>query len=183
MRVKRIICMVLACIVIAGTISVSAGAAEVKIIAPENTTDNLINPLATGSFSMSIPAKSQSLANSSFPLAAGETVTIKASYSPFSASVDFGLVAPDGTFYYFNITNGSIDKTNITDTGTIASDSVSHTFINEDWKSWEDSSGHAYASYCADLPDSSGLILDASINFWVGGDSCYITVNDELAKG
>lgn len=111
MRVKRIICMVLACIVIAGTISVSASAAEVKIIAPENTTDNLINPLATGSFSMSIPAKSQSLANSSFPLAAGETVTIKASYSPFSASVDFGLVAPDGTFYYFNITNGSIDKT------------------------------------------------------------------------
>lgn len=110
-RAKRIICMVLACIVIAGTISVSASAAEVKIIAPENTTDNLINPLATGSFSMSIPAKSQSLANSSFPLAAGETVTIKASYSPFSASVDFGLVAPDGTFYYFNITNGSIDKT------------------------------------------------------------------------
>lgn len=77
----------------------------------------------------------------------------------------------------------SISYDNITDTGTIASDSVSHTFINEDWKSWEDSSGHAYASYCADLPDSSGQILDASINFWVGGDSCYITVNDELAKG
>ena len=56
----------------------------------------------------------------------------------------------------------SISYDNITDTGTIASDSVSHTFINEDWKSWEDSSGHAYASYCADLPDSSGLILDAS---------------------
>ena len=44
-------------------------------------------------------------------MAAGETVTIKASYSPFSASVDFGLVAPDGKFYYFNITDGSIDKT------------------------------------------------------------------------
>lgn len=77
----------------------------------------------------------------------------------------------------------SISYDNITDRGTIASDSVSHTFINEDWKSWEDSSGHAYASYCADLPDSSGQILDASINFWVGDDSCYITVNDELAKG
>lgn len=111
MRVKRIICMVLACIVIAGTILVPASAAEVEIIALKNTTDNLMNPLATGSFNMSIPAKSQSLANSSFPLAAGETVTIKASYSPFSASVDFGLVAPDGTFSYFNITNGSIDKT------------------------------------------------------------------------
>lgn len=44
-------------------------------------------------------------------LAAGETVTIKASYAPFSASVDFGLIAPNGVYYYFNITNGSIDKT------------------------------------------------------------------------
>lgn len=69
------------------------------------------NPFAIGSFSMSIPAKSQAMANSSFSLAAGETVTIKASYYPFSASVDVGLVAPDGKFYYFNITNGSIDKT------------------------------------------------------------------------
>ena len=41
----------------------------------------------------------------------GETVTIQASYSPFSASVDFGLVAPDGKFYYFNVTDGSIDET------------------------------------------------------------------------
>lgn len=41
----------------------------------------------------------------------GETVTIKASYAPFDASVDFGLIAPNGVFYCFNIANGSIDKT------------------------------------------------------------------------
>lgn len=111
MRVKRIICMVLVCILITGTISVSASATEVELIAPRNSMENLISPFATGSFSMSIPAKSKVLANSSFPLAAGETVTIKASYSPFSASVDFGLVAPDGVFYYFNVTDGSIDET------------------------------------------------------------------------
>ena len=45
------------------------------------------------------------------PLEAGETVTINASYSPFSASVDFGLIAPDGYFYYINVKNGSINKT------------------------------------------------------------------------
>lgn len=111
MRVKRIICMVLACVAIVGAVSVPASAAEIEITAPENFTDKLIAPFATRSFNMSIPAKSKVIANSSFPLAAWETVTIKASYSPFSASVDFGLVDSEGTFYYFNVTDGSVDKT------------------------------------------------------------------------
>ena len=42
---------------------------------------------------------------------AGETVTIKATYTPFSASVDFGLIAPDGYFYYLNADDGSFDET------------------------------------------------------------------------
>ena len=111
MRVKRIICMVLACVAIVGAVSVPASAAEIEITALENFTDKLIAPFATRSFNMSIPAKSKVRANSSFPLAAWETVTIKASYSPFSASVDFGLVDSQGTFYYFNVTDGSVDKT------------------------------------------------------------------------
>lgn len=111
MRVKRIICMVLACIAIVGAISVPASAAEIEIIALENSTGEFIAPFATRSVNISIPAKSQVIANSSFPLAAWETVTIKASYSPFSASVDFGLVDSEGTFYYFNVTDGSVDKT------------------------------------------------------------------------
>lgn len=72
--------------------------------------DGNLVPFATGSFNMTIPAKSKGIANFSFPLAAGETVTIKASYSPASSNVDCGLIAPDGKFYYFNTTNGSIDK-------------------------------------------------------------------------
>lgn len=111
MRVKRIISMVLACVAIVGAVSVPASAAEIEITALENFTDKLIAPFATRSFNMSIPAKSKVIANSSFPLAAWETVTIKASYSPFSASVDFGLVDSQGTFYYFNVTDGSVDKT------------------------------------------------------------------------
>lgn len=31
-------------------------------------------------------------------------------YSPFSASVDFGLIAPDGLFYGLNTTTGSFDN-------------------------------------------------------------------------
>ena len=60
---------------------------------------------------MDIPGGELLKANSDFPLEAGETVTIKASYSPFSASVDFGLIAPDGYFYYINVTDGSFDET------------------------------------------------------------------------
>ena len=111
MRLKKMICMVLACMLIVGTINIPANAAEAEHTAPENFIMSLTITRATGSFSMSIPAKSKALADNSFPMAAGETVTIKASYAPFDASVDFGLVDSDGVFHYFNITNGSIDKT------------------------------------------------------------------------
>ena len=45
MRVKRIICMVLACVAIVGAVSVPASAAEIEITALENFTDKLIAPL------------------------------------------------------------------------------------------------------------------------------------------
>ena len=37
-------------------------------------------------------------------------MTIEANYSPWSASVDFGLIAPDGLFYPVRGQNGSIYK-------------------------------------------------------------------------
>lgn len=111
MWLKKISCMVLSLMLIIGTISFPANATEVKNTASKNFIMNFQDSRATGSFNMKVPANSKMVANSSFPLAAGETVTIKASYSPFSASVDFGLIAPNGRYYYFNITNGSIDKT------------------------------------------------------------------------
>ena len=103
--------MVLACVLTVGSLGMPVDAAESEETTPVNRMLNFLTPRATGSFSMTIPAKTKLSANTSFPLAAGETVTIKASYAPFSASVDFGLIAPNGVYYYFNITNGSIDKT------------------------------------------------------------------------
>lgn len=111
MRLKKTICMVLACMLIAETISVPVNAAGVTYTDPEKGTMQLAISRASGLFSMRIPAKSKVLANSSFPMEAGETVTINASYSPLDASVDFGLVDSDGVFHYFNVTDGSIDKT------------------------------------------------------------------------
>lgn len=111
MQKKKMICIVLTFVLIIGALPVPANAAEIENSAQSNFLMILSDIRATGSFSMSIAAKTKSLAENSFSLAAGETVTIKASYIPFDASVDFGLVDSDGVFHYFNITDGSIDKT------------------------------------------------------------------------
>lgn len=88
-----------------------------------NATANLqnksgISVCATNSFNMTVSANTATKATTTFPLVAGETVTIKASYAPFSASVDFGVIAPDGLFYGINTSTGSFDKTiQVTQTG------------------------------------------------------------------
>ena len=66
---------------------------------------------ASGRFSLDVPGNVMFEADRSFSLDAGESVTIEANYSPWSASVDFGLIAPDGLFYPVRAQNGSIDKT------------------------------------------------------------------------
>lgn len=104
---KRMACMVLAGALLFGTLWTSVSAAETDV----SLSNDMITLFATGNLNVTIPAKSQMLANSSFSLAAGETVTIQAYYSPSYASVDFGLVAPDGKYYYVNTTTGNIDKT------------------------------------------------------------------------
>lgn len=111
MRWKRIIYMVLACTLIFGTISVPAAAAEIENTASESFRMSLSTTREARSFSVNISAKSSALADNSFLMAAGETLTIKASYLPFGASMDLGLVDSDGVFHYFNTMNGSIDKT------------------------------------------------------------------------
>lgn len=111
MRIARRISTVLACLLISVGLVASVSAAEISAYSHKQMIVSSGTPFATGSFSFTLPARSQGSASDTFPLAAGETVTIKASYSPFSANVDFGLVAPNGSYYYFNVTDGSIDKT------------------------------------------------------------------------
>ena len=110
MWLKKVVCIVLSCFFAVGTITLPANAEEETAVLSETEFDLAI-PLATNSFSMTVAAESLVAANSSFSLMVGETVTIKASYAPFTASVDFGLLDSDGVFHYFNVTNGSIDKT------------------------------------------------------------------------
>lgn len=111
MQTKKMICAILTCAFLLGTawMPVNVQAAEVTL--RENEMTSIVDTRASGSFSMTISAKTKSLAENSFRLVTGETVTIKASYMPFEASVDFGLVDEDGTFFSFKGTEGSVDKT------------------------------------------------------------------------
>lgn len=66
---------------------------------------------ASGKFEMDVPGHKLVKAKTSFPLEAGEQVTVKASYSPFDADVDFGLITEDGVFHFLSVDSGSFDRT------------------------------------------------------------------------
>ena len=105
MRMKKNICAILACAMIFGAFSIPV--AEAK----EAPVMQIMEMRATGEFSFDIPAKTLMKASSGFPMEYGETVKITASYSPASASVDFGLIDSDGIFYPVQGSNGSINRT------------------------------------------------------------------------
>lgn len=58
-----------------------------------------------------IPPHSMRAMNQPISLQAGDTVTFNCSYSPSSASLDFGVIAPNGRFYSINVKEGSINQT------------------------------------------------------------------------
>lgn len=105
MRAKQICCIALTLFMVFCCFRTNAVASDCIVYENE-----LYTIRASGRFSMTVPANKTVKADSSFPLEVGEIVTIKASYSPFSASVDFGLIAPDGYFYSLNTQTGSFDE-------------------------------------------------------------------------
>lgn len=109
MGLKKYLCLFFACISIFSCVSVPASAADIADIGERAA--EITEPRATGEFKFEISAKSIRKASTSFPMEYGETVTITASYSPASASVDFGLIDSDGLFYPFSGSNGSINQT------------------------------------------------------------------------
>lgn len=109
MRVRKLLCIVFACFMLVNCLGISAGAANV-----ETQRDmKLVIERASGRFSLDVPANKTVGATTSFPLEAGEKVRIRATYSPESASVDFGLIDPDGLFHPLRATGGSFDHSKI----------------------------------------------------------------------
>lgn len=104
-KMKKIFCLMMVLVVLSSCFGVNTLAAETAL-----HDDGFLTERAMAKFDLEVPGNSAVKASSSFPLEVGEVVTIKATYSPFSASVDFGVIAPDGLFYGLNTTTGSFDK-------------------------------------------------------------------------
>ena len=107
--VLKIVCMMLCGALLLGCSERAALAAEGEV---EPSTAVIFSlPRATNRFNVTISGNSWVQADTSFPLAAKETVNINASYTPASADVDFGLIGSDGVFHYVSATGGSINRT------------------------------------------------------------------------
>lgn len=124
MRAKNFLYMLLACILVVGALSLPAAAGtehDGGAVRLEDMKCELIDMSkaivleesmmrVTGSLDSDIPANTLAVSDVKFSLEVGETVTINCSYSPASANVDFGVIAPDGYFYFLNVKGGSINK-------------------------------------------------------------------------
>ncbi len=121
MRIKRLICMLLVCAtMICGSFTL-AGAVQAPgdIIWMEDMEWDLLDPstviydgaapLTTGSVNTDISPFSTK-AISQISLKSGDALTFNCSYSPSSASMDFGVIASSGQFYYINVKGGSISQ-------------------------------------------------------------------------
>lgn len=65
---------------------------------------------ATNKVDWSVSAGENKKATTALSLEAGDVVRINCTYTPGSADIDFGLVAPDGLFYFLSGENGSFNQ-------------------------------------------------------------------------
>lgn len=72
--------------------------------------DRIIESRISALFDTSISGDSAAKLSESFSLAANETVTIDATYSPSTAKLDVGIIYPNGSFHYFSTTGGRVSK-------------------------------------------------------------------------
>ena len=91
----------------------NAGAIDNQESLPSTVDEPVVASImrATGSFSIDVKPHTKAKGNTDFPMEAGESVRIQATYSPADADVDFGLVGPDGVFHYVSAEDGNFDKT------------------------------------------------------------------------
>lgn len=122
---RKLICALLTCVMVAGCLPVSADASDSpndaivwqedlnweqidlsRVVHPIDSVMPMTNTSANASVSShSIYAIAQSIY-----LPARSTVTFNCSYSPSSASMDFGVITSSGRFYYINVKEGSINQ-------------------------------------------------------------------------
>lgn len=125
MRLKKVVKIVLLCAIVIGCLCVTASAQDIQseqFLELENMEHEKINISSwdflersiglrsSNSINTSVAAYSHAVSDEKFFLAERGIITINCSYSPSSASMDFGVIAPDGYFYFLNVEGGSINR-------------------------------------------------------------------------
>lgn len=106
MKTRRFFGLLISCLFVLGCLAAPARA----VVISDSEVQEVITR-ATGQFEETIPAQSiMPLGADSVPLDSGEVISYNCTYTPKSASLDFGFIAPDGYFYSINCTSGSINK-------------------------------------------------------------------------
>ena len=102
MHLRKLLASVLVCALIFSCTTTFARAAEAS-------SETIVSSRASGSLDIQIPADTIGYVGDWFHLSAGDTITYACTYTPKTASVDFGYIDVDGVFHYLNRTNGSIN--------------------------------------------------------------------------
>lgn len=100
---KKLVAAFLSCMLLLSWSLVPTGAAEIP-------GSDIIMPRVAGSLNNSFPAKLISPITQPFSAAKGDTIKYDCTYTPKSASLDFGYIDSDNVFHYLNYTSGSINQ-------------------------------------------------------------------------
>lgn len=103
MKHKRFNIILLACMLLFSCSLTPAIAIEIQ-------DNSIVMPRVSGRLNYTFAANATTHVGQSFSAAIGDTIKYDCTYTPKSASVDFGYIAPDGLFYSIKCTNGSINK-------------------------------------------------------------------------
>ncbi len=99
MRLRKMLVSFMICTLIFSCAVISAGAAEATV-----------SPRVSGYLDDRFSANSITPMGDWFQADEGDTVKYECTYTPSKASVDFGVIAPDGLFYSVNCTSGTINQ-------------------------------------------------------------------------
>lgn len=100
---KRIWSILLACAIVFSFAILPANAAEIS-------ESSYVISRVSGRLEHKIPAKTTAYLTDEVSLDKGELITYNCTYTPKSASMDFGYVDSNSVFHYLNRTNGNIEK-------------------------------------------------------------------------